>query len=108
MAERENEGDQGEPIAEEAEGASGGDAADAGQMRAGGAGNRVLTAPAINPFNMAIWAGSAPETLRVRLLSIAQARQAPGDQECRRDAGAPEHRRPGEDDGTGDDRASAD
>ena len=36
-----------------------------------------LTVPAPSPFNIAICAGSDPETDRVRLLSIAQQRHAP-------------------------------
>src|ERR1700722_4496462 len=38
---------------------------------------RRLTVPALSPFSIAICRGSAAETLRVRLLSIAQQKQAP-------------------------------
>src|SRR5436190_4697298 len=37
----------------------------------------AFTPPATNPLSIAIWTGSPPETFRVRLLSIAQARHAP-------------------------------
>jgi hypothetical protein len=37
----------------------------------------MFTVPATNPLTNAIWAGSAALSLRVRLLSIPQARQAP-------------------------------
>src|ERR1700730_1547973 len=36
-----------------------------------------VTVPALSPFNIAICAGSDPETFRVRLLSIAQQKHAP-------------------------------
>src|SRR5262245_64183640 len=39
--------------------------------------NSRLTGPAINPFHCTICSGSASETLRVRLLSMPQATQAP-------------------------------
>src|SRR5437660_12880141 len=37
----------------------------------------ALTLPATNPLSIAICTGSPPETFRVRLLSVAQARHAP-------------------------------
>src|SRR6185369_14703722 len=37
----------------------------------------ALTPPATSPLSIAICTGSTPETFRVRLLSIAQARHAP-------------------------------
>ena len=78
MAQRQHEQHQADAVAEEADHAGRRAACRrrAGVRPAASASTR-LTAPATRPLIMAICTGSAADSLRVRLLSMPQARQAP-------------------------------
>ena len=90
MAQGQHEQDEADAVAEEADQAGAEQCRSRRQRRALESKARArLTAPATRPLTSAICTGSAAESLRVRLLSMPQARQAPAISKRRRDRGRP-------------------
>ena len=75
--EGEDEQDEARAVAQEADNARAEKAGGGGQGACWATASRTLIDPAARPLTAAICSGSPPDTMRVRLLSIAHARQAP-------------------------------
>lgn len=76
MAKRGNEQGEADAVAEKADDAEGQGLEKTGRPRPHGNDSTTLLDPAARPLIIAIWSGSAEDSLRVRLLSIPQATQA--------------------------------